>query len=83
MALKFDGIPLVWIKIRNSLSDEDCALRKQLDTFMWDNDILPAIRSGGGGPDWDSHGYRPADARKIILWLKEHGAEIDPSVLTS
>ncbi len=83
MALKFHGIPVVWIKFTNDMSPEDRALRKELSKFMWAENIFPAVRPGGGGPDWESHGYKPEDARKLIAWLKEHGAEVDPSVLTS
>ena len=79
MALKFYGIPVVWIRLSNRMTDEDLALRKDYSAFLRANDILPAV-SGSGGPTGKSDGYKPEDARKVIAWLKEHGAEVDPSI---
>lgn len=81
--IKFYGIPVVWIRLSNSVTDEDLKLRRELDDFLWENDIIPAVRSGGAASKWSSGGYSPLDARKIIDWLKEHGAEVDPSILIS
>jgi hypothetical protein len=83
MAFRFFGIPVVWIKFANATTAEDLALRKELSAFMWEHNIVPAVQPGGDGSDWNSHGYKPEDARKIIAWLKDHGAEVDPSVLSS
>jgi len=77
--LKFYGIPLVWIRISNRVTDEDMALRKELSKFQTDNDIYPVVNHGGG-PSSKNDGYKPEDARKVIAWLKDHGAEIDPSI---
>lgn len=79
MSLKFYGIPLVWIRIANRLTDEDGALRKAFYTWQMANDVYPVV-NGSASPDQSSAGYAPADARKVIAWLKEHGGEVDPSV---
>lgn len=79
MALRFYGIPLVWIKLANRLTDEDLALRKDFNQFLRANDIYPVV-GGGADPGRAGDGYKPEDARKVITWLKEHGAEVDPSI---
>jgi hypothetical protein len=82
VALKFYGIPLVWIHLSNRLTDEDMKLRKELSAWQMENRILP-VQSGGGGPDRRGDGYSPADARRVIAWLNEHGAELDPTAFQS
>jgi hypothetical protein len=79
LMLKFYGIPLVWIRLTNELTDEDIALRREFSAWKRDNDILPCVQ-GGGGPAHKSEGFKPEDARKVIAWLKDHGAEVDPSI---
>ena len=80
--LKFYGIPLVWIRLSHGRDEEDQKLRRELNEFMRANDIRPTVE-GPAGPYDRSHGYKPEHARMIIGWLKDHGAEVDPSVLLS
>jgi hypothetical protein len=82
VALKFYGIPLVWIHLSNRITDEDMKLRREFSAWMTENHIFP-VQAGSGGPERRGDGYSPADARKIIQWLTDHGAELDPPAFKS
>jgi hypothetical protein len=75
MHTRFFGQPVVWL--RWLFADE--TLKAEFDRWMRSANVHPAIHGGkhGGG-----NGYSPADARKVIAWLREHGAEMDPGVMS-
>jgi hypothetical protein len=85
MALKYAGLPLVQLQFSGDHTEKDRALRKRLLKFMRDHNIVSVGPHGGGtGADWRAHGlYRPDDARRVIDWLKNNGAELDPVVFAS
>lgn len=80
--VKFYGIPIIWIRLAHDRSPEDSKTRGALAEFLRTNHIFPVV-PGTGGPTEKTEGYKPEDARKVIQWLKDHGAEVDPSILLS
>lgn len=85
--MKFHGIPLIWIRVSNSPTKEDLSLRHDFAAWQRANDIFPVAHGDDSSLDprhgFEGSGYKPDDARRVIQWLKDHGAEIDPGMFTN
>lgn len=69
----FDAVPLVHIRVQETTDTH--GLVGRLLGWMLTERIYSAYRTGGAtGGGFMSHHFEPADAEKIVAWLKENGA---------
>lgn len=78
--IEFNATPVVWVRVsvkvpgvRHPVPTETY---RELQKFMRENEIWPAILAGGGGPWFLEGGYTQENANKIAHWLKTHGVPV-------
>ena len=75
----FSSRPVIWISVRGEgggagILPKDGGLTRHFSEWRQELDIIPAV-FGGAGPGFYSAGFAPADAERVIAWLREQGAE--------